>query len=296
MADEEAKAGGALAAFSKNLPAMDPKMAANALVQGADDASEGGGDRTFLSYSGKKSAWTIGRDKKVPDEDAVYIIDPRTATTGFKCWKDSSPVATHQWGLLDPNAKTVDASELADHGPYKAGSNDGWQAMLGVSMFDIDNAGDHIEFSTTSISGRNALGDLIREGGQMWTDEGGEFPPLAVVQLRDEQFKAQGQWNGKPVFEILGWASVAEAEAFLEDEDSDLDALLAGEYEAEEAAPEPKPKRTRKPKAEVEEVTEDEAPKRTRTRKPKAEVEEAEVVEEEPAPEPTTRRRRRRAA
>jgi len=48
MADEEAKAGGALAAFSKNLPAMDPKMAANALVQGADDASEGGGDRMVV--------------------------------------------------------------------------------------------------------------------------------------------------------------------------------------------------------------------------------------------------------
>lgn len=251
---------GALAAFAKggNLPTVDAAAAAAALMNSADEGSSGDTDVTFLTFSGKKDRWAIGRDNEEPDPDTVYIADVRFATEGWVCWKGGRPVEKHQWPTLEKAQRAIPAANLKDHGPY-SNDGDGWQFELGVSLFDTDAVGDRIVFTTTSKSGRNSLAkSIIEEGAKRWIESGEETPPFPVLQLSSEQFQAQGQWNGKPVFDVLGWVNEAEVAAFIEDGEADIDGLLEGRYaggveEAEEVPeekPEPKAKaKTRKRRA-----------------------------------------------
>lgn len=245
MAETEKK-GGALATFAAaGLPSINSADAAAALIAGTDDATTSGGDRDFLTYSGKSRRWALGRDKYEPDPDAVFVVDPRMATTGWVCWKGGKAVKKHQWNMIYERAKAVSYDTLEDYGPYKESAGEGWFQSLGVSLFEVDGPERHVEFTTTSVSGRNALGALTSEAGQLWKENG--EPMMAVITLDDETFEAQGQVNGKPVFNVLAWATEAEVQAFLADEDGDVDRLIEGGYaEIEEEAPPAKPTGGRK--------------------------------------------------
>lgn len=251
MAKEEEKKTGALAMFTKggNLPTVDAAAAAAALMNSADEGTSGTTDGVFLTFSGKKDKWSLGQNNDQPDPDTVYIADLRFATEGWVCWKGGRPVEKHQWPTLEKAQRAIPAGQLKDHGPYSQ-EQDGWQFELGISMFDVDDAGTRIIFTTNSKSGRNAFAkSIIEEGAKRWIEDGTETPPFPVFQLSSEQFQSHGQWNGKPVFDVLGWVTEAEVAAFLEDGEVDIDGLLEGRYEggiadAEEVAeeePEEKP-------------------------------------------------------
>ena len=254
MAEEEKK-GGALTAFAGGgKVAVSKEARAAALMESAEAGGSGGGDTIYLTFSGQGAnyaGWKIGRDKKKPDADAVYIVDPDSSTEGWTCWKGGSPVAKHEWSVFERKTMAVSQAQLEDHGPYADG--DGWQFMMGISMFDVDEPGQKITFSTTSKSGRNALGDMTKEIAERIIADDPEVP---VIQLTSEMFEAQGKKNGKPGFDIEGWVTPAEVFAFLEaGDDGDLEDLLAGGYEATSHAEEP----------EVEEEQEEApAPKRRR--------------------------------
>lgn len=297
---EETKKTGALAAFAQTggMVKADKKALAAALAQSNDDNTTGGGDKEYLSYSGKRSRWSIGRENKEPDPDALYVMDPQTALEGWTCWKGGKPTEKHAWSVVSRATHAIPASQLKDHGPYADG--DGWKNMTGIWMFDVDEPGKVIEFTTTSASGRNSLGDITREMvDRMLADE----PDIPIVRLHSEQFEAQGKTNGKPVFVVEGWATREEVAAFIEaGDDGDVDKLIDGGYEGvassgsmpteedddETAAEEPK---SEEPKAE-------ETGRRRRSRSADtsapAETKEEDIPFDGDKPAQTTQRRRGR--
>lgn len=227
MAEAE-KSKGALAAFvGGGLPAdVSNDALADLLTESATEKSSSG-DGVFLTFSGKQDKWTLGRDKETPDEDAIYIIEPLSVIEGWTCWKDGSPVQKHQWSILRRAQDAIPATALEDHGPYRGDSGDGWKQMLGFSMFDCDDVETRITFTTNSASGLNVVADLNKEIARRLRD--GE-PPIPAVFLDSEKFKAQGQWNYKPIFKVDAWLTREEVMAFLQDEDRDVDALLDHKY------------------------------------------------------------------
>jgi hypothetical protein len=285
MTDQK-KTTGALAAWAGGGGvAVNKEAIAAALLESAAAGSTGdGGDLDFMSFSGQGAnyaGWKVGRDKKAPDPDSMFIIDPQSAVEGWTCWKGGSPIEKSEWGVFDRATMAVSQSQLKDHGPYSDG--DGWQFMMGLSMFDIDAADRQIKFTTTSKSGKNVLADLNKEiAGRILADE----PFVPVVTLSSEQFTAQGKKNGKPKILVEGWVTMEEVGVFLQmGGDGDLDDLLAGKYASlEDAAP--KKKRASKKAAEpVEEPEQEEE-------EPEQELEEEQEEEEEPVPAPKRRARR----
>ena len=285
MTDQK-KTTGALAAWAGGGGVAVNKAAiAAALLESAAAGSTGdGGDLDFMSFSGQGAnyaGWKVGRDKKAPDPDSMFIIDPQSAVEGWTCWKGGSPVEKSEWGVFDRATMAVSQSQLKDHGPYSDG--DGWQFMMGLSMFDIDAADRQIKFTTTSKSGKNVLADLNKEiAGRILADE----PFVPVVTLSSEQFTAQGKKNGKPKILVEGWVTMEEVGVFLQmGDDGDLDDLLAGKYVV---AAEPAPKKKRASKKAAEPVEEPEQEEE----EPEQELEEEQEEEEEPAPAPKRRARR----
>lgn len=248
MADAEKKSG-ALAAFANKggVAALTKAQRAQALAQAVDEGTTGDGEVTYLSFSGQGAnyrGWSIGRNKDTPDPENIYILDPTSIIEGWIIWKGGSVAYKTEWSVFDP-ASRVPGSQLPDHGPYADG--DGPSLMMGVSMFDIDNPGTQIKFTTSSTSGKNALGDLLKEIAARLDAEEPEVP---VIMLSDETFTAQGKKNGKPKFVVEGWTTEEEVHAFLEmGDDGDLETLLNGGYlgtpdgqaEEPEADPEPEP-------------------------------------------------------
>lgn len=259
MANE--KTGGALATFAASLPALDPKAAAAALRDSSREQSSGSGDGVYLSFSGKSGTYALGRDKKKPDPDAIYILEPLAAVEGWNCWKGGRPVGKHQWSVYERREKGVAERDLQDHGPYNLKVGEGWKPMLGIGMLDVDDPSTPISFTIDSVSGRNVLSALNDEVADMW--EQGE-DGIAVFKLGVDTFVAQDQKNFKPVIEILGWVSRAEVEAFMDDENATVDMLLNGDLVTESA--------------------------------PVQQIEEEPEEEQAPAAEAPTRRRRRTAA
>jgi len=252
MADtENAPKTGALANFMGGgaLSVGKNEMAA-ALLDSASEGTTGGGDKEYLSFSGQGAnfaGWKLGRDKASPDPDAMYIVDPTSASEGWTCWKGGSVAAKSEWSVYKRSTQAIPEAELEDHGPYADG--DGWSFMMGISMFDVDAPGKQISFSTTSKSGRNALGDVTKEIAQRLVED---EPHVPVIQLASEKFTAQGKVNGKPILAIEGWVTNDEVMAYLAlGDDGDLDDLLAGKYagaqaEAEEVPEEAPTKRRRR--------------------------------------------------
>lgn len=272
MAKAEEKKGGALATFAASLPQLDVKAAAAALRDSSREGSTGSADGQYLSFSGKKGTYALGRDKKKPDPDAIYIVEPLAAVEGWTCWKGGKPVGKHEWSVFERAVKAIPEGNLQDHGPYKTQNGEGWAFMMGLGLLDVDDPTTPIKFTLNSVSGRNVFAAFNEEVADMW--EQGE-DGIALVKLGSEDFEAQGQTNSKPVIEVLGWVSRQEVQAFMDDVDATVDQLLNGDLMEEEEKPAPKASRkAAAPAAEPE-------------------PEEVEEAEEEPAAPP---RRRRRAA
>jgi hypothetical protein len=241
MADEDQKKTGALTAFMNKggAVALSKEQRAAALSEALDEGTSGDGDVLYLNFSGQGAnyaGWQMGRDKTKPDPEAVYIVDPLSIVEGWIVWKGGSPAFKAEWSVYERATRRMTVNQLPDHGPYNDG--DGPQFSMGMSMFDVDEPGRQIKFGTSSTSGKNALGDLLREvTDRMLADD----PEVPVVMLNSEQFTSQGKKNGKPKFVVEGWVTPDEVHAYLAmGDDGDLETLLNGGYTAK-AEPEPEP-------------------------------------------------------
>ena len=111
MAEEQK--GGALSAYVQSgaLRTKEERIAKAREIRAAANAvSTAGGDSVFLTYSGKRSRWSLGREKASPDPEALYVIDPDTTVQGWTCWKGGQAVGKHEWNLYDAGTACWPAS------------------------------------------------------------------------------------------------------------------------------------------------------------------------------------------
>jgi hypothetical protein len=155
-----------LAAYAKggNLPTLDRDAMAQALSAASAEETVGGGNTgvEYVSFSGKTGSLTYGRDRIDLDQSELFLLEPRSAFRGWTCWKDNKPVARHEWSIYQPQL-AVKEKDLEDKGPY-ARPQDGWQSMLGFGFMSTE--GEEVvqyQFSTNSISGKNAVGAVFDE-------------------------------------------------------------------------------------------------------------------------------------
>jgi hypothetical protein len=231
-----------LSSYAKggNLPTIDKNAMARALASaGAEESTGSASDGVeYVSFSGKTGSITFGRDRDDLPQEELFLMEPRSAFRGWICWKDSKPVARHQWSIYQPDM-AIPESDLEDKGPY-ARQQDGWQSMLGFGFMSTDGEVVQYSFSTNSTSGKNAVGDLFDEIAQRTIRGEPNFP---LFYFRREKFQAHGEWNFKPRWDIHEWITEEEAADIL----SDLDEAAPEPEVAPEPAPEEStPARTRR--------------------------------------------------
>ena len=242
---------GALAKFAQSgALQMSDADAAAALRRSADTSSSsggggGGGDFEFLSFSGKKGTYSLGRDKADVAADDLFVVEPFAAVEGWTCWKGGRPVAKHEWSAYDLSG-AVRPADLQDHGPYNENAGEGWKPLRGIGLLSED--GKMIKFTLNSVSGLNVFADLNTDiADQLAAGD----PSIPVVCLSVEEFTAQGQVNSKPVISVQGWVTRDEVSAYMAAEVGSMDDLLEGKYapaeqlEAPEEEPEAPKKRRR---------------------------------------------------
>lgn len=199
----------------------------------ADAINESGpsGDYLFVNYSGKLSRYSVGRNKEPMDPEENFLVHPELLIEGWTCWKGGSVVARHEWPLEDRTMLAIPFSQLEDKGPYP-GEGDGWKQTRGFGAVSVDDPTRKVKFTTNSASGLNSVEDLMREILKRMEAQEPFFP---MIRFADEQFHAQGQWNGKPTFPVDEWLTEAEAMAVASGEAS-IDAVLGGLWVAAEPA------------------------------------------------------------
>lgn len=221
---------------SANLPAVDEGALANALTEAADDATTGSSNADYLSFSGKTGKYSLGRDQKSIDPEMLYLVEPRSFIGGWVCWKNSKPIDRVEWSVLQTKEQAIQREDLEDHGPYRESAGEGWQQLLGFGLIGCDVVHSQVKFSSTSKSGRNSIGDLMKEIG---VRSAAEEPNLPLIYFGETTFESNGQTNYKPVFEIEAWVTRDSASAYIDGSLSE-EQLVAGDR--------PRKKRARKKK------------------------------------------------
>ncbi len=143
---------------------------------------------------------------------------------GWQCWKNSKPVDKYKWSVYSTDNR-VDESDLPDHGPYRQTHGEGWKRMLGFGVVE-PGTGRQIEFSTDSVSGRNAVSQLLDEIAQRARAGDATIP---LIHFEAEQFVAQEQTNYKPKLVVETWVTREQAAAaFNEKVPYSMDDLVEG--------------------------------------------------------------------
>tara|TARA_R110000787_G_scaffold269501_1_gene376320 strand:- start:5140 stop:5838 length:699 start_codon:yes stop_codon:yes gene_type:complete len=197
------------------LPVIDDSQLAAALSEAADAAmtSGGGGSVDYLSFSGKTGRYSLGRDQEEIDPDQLYLVEPKTFVGGWVCWKNSKPIDRIEWSVLKAKEQAVALEDLEDHGPYRESAGEGWQQLLGFGLISCDAMKSQIKFSSTSKSGRNTIGGLMKE---ICARAEVKEPSLPLILFGSTTFESNGQTNYKPVLEVESWVMRESAASYLE--------------------------------------------------------------------------------
>lgn len=210
---------------SNNLPTLDGKALAAALTEAADDATSGGTGMDYLSFSGKTGKYALGRNREEIDPEQLYLVEPQSFIRGWVCWKNSKPIDRVEWSILKARTHSVDEDVLEYHGPYRESAGEGWQKLLGFGLIGCDAVQSMVQFSSTSKSGRNTIGDLMDDiGARSEVTQ----PDMPLIYFDSVAFEAQGNKNFKPVLTVAAWVTRASAAAYLSGE-LDENQLLAGD-------------------------------------------------------------------
>ena len=197
------------------LPVVDDEQLANALSEAADEATTagGGGSVDYLSFSGKTGRYSLGRDQADIDPDQLYLVEPKTFVGGWVCWKNSKPIDRIEWSVLKAKEQAIALEDLEDHGPYRESAGEGWQQLLGFGLISCAAVQSQVKFSSTSKSGRNSIGDLMKEIGSRAASE---EPSLPLIYFDSTTFESNGQTNYKPVLAVEAWVTREDASSYLD--------------------------------------------------------------------------------
>jgi hypothetical protein len=225
--------------------AGDKAALAAALKQDNEEHGEGSGGGTgvggaiFLNFSGKKGVYVLGKEKDDMDEDEMFVLMPESATRGWAAWKNSKVIKRHRWGVGEEGIAEEDLEDIA----FGKGGSDGWSSERTFIAKSLDD-GKQVEFSTTTVSARNSVGDLLGAvSDKMMSGSDATYP---IFCFDREEFTAHDQKNFKPTFPIKGWATMEELVAY-ENEELELDDILSDEDD-KPAAIESKSKKKDAPK------------------------------------------------
>lgn len=204
-----------------------PALSENQISDALSEITQDSGVQTnvdYMSFSGKTGRYAMGRDRNEP-EDTLFIVEPQSVVEGWVCWKGQKPVDRIEWSVYERAKAKKDMEELPDHSPYRESAGEGWNRLLGFGSVNTNSdAGDQVKFTTTSVSGRNAVSDLLTAISDRAASGEAHIP---VIEYSSEEFTAQEQKNFKPKFEVHAWVARDAAGAFLSG-DMKLDDLLAG--------------------------------------------------------------------
>jgi hypothetical protein len=221
------------------LPEISDDQMIAALADTTDEQRTGtGANVQYLAFSGKTGSYALGRDRTDLTDDVLFILEPKSVIEGWICWKASKPIDRVEWSIYNKRAAVQDV-DLPDHAPYNTKTGEGWHRSLGFGCLSTDGAATNVKFVTNSVSGRNAITDLLNEIVRRMSSGA---PSMPIFGFGAESFTAQGAQNFKPKFAVSGWATRDEVEAFFAGNAS-LDELVYGD-----AAPAPsytKPKARR---------------------------------------------------
>jgi hypothetical protein len=221
-----------------NLPEISDDQMIAALSDTTGEQRTGSGlNVQYLAFSGKTGSYALGRDRDDLTPDQIFILEPKSVVEGWICWKASKPIDRVEWSIFNKKA-AVSETDLPDHAPYNTKTGEGWHRALGFGCVSTDGAKSNVKFVTNSISGRNAITDLLDEIVRRMSSGATSIP---IFGFGAEQFTAQGAVNYKPKFAIHGWAARPEIDAFLAGSTT-IEALLYGE----DASPTFKPTRARR--------------------------------------------------
>ena len=194
-----------------NLPDLTDEEMAGAIAEATNDATDGSaGGGQYLTFSGKTGIYALGRNKSPIDPEDLYIVEPQSVIEGWTCWKGSKPVDRVEWSIYRRQTAAVAEHDLPDHAPYKP--DEGWNRMLGFGVLDTSPEHTSVKFSTTSISGRNAISDLLEEIRKRAS--AGE-PTMPIISFDSEEFTAQDKTNHKPRFDVDRWCTREAVGAYL---------------------------------------------------------------------------------
>ena len=210
---------------TNTLPEISDDQMIAALAETTDEQRTGtGANVQYLAFSGKTGSYALGRDRADLTDDVLFILEPKSVIEGWICWKASKPIDRVEWSIYNKRAAAEEV-DLPDHAPYNTKTGEGWHRALGFGCISTDGAATNVKFVTNSVSGRNAITDLLNEIVRRMTSGA---PSMPIFEFAAEQFTAQGAVNYKPKFVIHGWVARPEVEAFFAGS-TDLDALLYGE-------------------------------------------------------------------
>lgn len=190
-----------LTLFSGNKVSLKDRKAMSQALKGAADEQQtnqlpDGG--VYISFSGKKNQYSIGQEKNDADPEEIWLVNIYSFEKGWTCWKGGSPAAKRMASVYGP---PVDTPDFTEHGPFNEARGEGWFSSSAFMLRSLDN-GVQGYFSTNTKSALNEFAKLQTEISRR-IDEG--EPEWPIIQLGREEFKAQGQVNGKPKLLVYGW-------------------------------------------------------------------------------------------
>lgn len=210
---------------NNTLPEISDDQMIAALADTSDEQRTGTGlNVQYLAFSGKSGSYALGRDRTDLTDDVLFILEPKSVIEGWICWKASKPIDRVEWSIYNKRA-AVPEVDLADHAPYNTKTGEGWHRALGFGCISTDGAATNVKFVTNSVSGRNAITDLLNEIVKRMSS--GQ-PSLPIFGFGAESFTAQGAQNYKPKFAVHCWATRPDVEAFFAGSIS-ADELVYGE-------------------------------------------------------------------
>jgi hypothetical protein len=228
----------ALAKYMTNadLAVPDEDHLANALTDSVEDTGGSRGDTEFLSFSGKKGEYALGRNNAAINPDTLYLLEPLSFCEGWICWttsRSSTPAGRHVWEVIQRKTKAIAEQDLEDHGPYNEKAGDGWFKLKGFGFITLNpEAPKQAVFTNNSVSGLNSINDLQQEVADRIR---AKEPHIPLFSFDMVEFEAQGQKNFKPLFPVELWISRAAAQAFFAGKLS-FSGLLAGKEPRKRAA------------------------------------------------------------
>ena len=160
-----------------------------------------------IKYSPKDSAFIVD-EEKVP-EDTTFAALCGDTLVGFRKFNGPGQMPDEKMGLLYhgfimPQVSTLpdrdqDAWELGLNGELE----DPWGHWMFLPLQNVDTL-EVDTFVTSSRTGRNAVGVLLRHYERLRKDHAGDVP---LVQLRSSGFQHKDPrvgWVSKPMFVIAG--------------------------------------------------------------------------------------------